>query len=330
MKEIIKDTGIVVFVCLVFSLFIALFTPYPATGFIHQLFTGGGPAKEPTNYQEVTKKIDSYKDLVYPSLITGNNYDIVLPKEGKNFPVIFWVHGGAYVGGQKEDVSIYANMLASEGYAVINMEYALAPETRYPGPLIQLNDVYREILSQASNYSLDMTNVFFAGDSAGGQIVAQYLNIQINDKYSDQLNFLAEVPAETIKGALLFCSPYSLTELATPTDLPVVNYFIKSVGWAYTGDANWLDSYVVEEADILSVVTGEFPRSFITDGNTNSFEEQGREFAELIATQGTEVTTAFYPVEEAELEHEYQFDMTLPQSQATFEKLLAFLSEEES
>ena len=327
MKEIVKETGIVMSVCFIFTLFIFLFTPYPATGFIHHLFASGGPAKEPNNYQEVKEQVVTHLELTYPSLINQNTYDLVLPKTGENFPVIFWVHGGAYVGGQKEDVSIYANMLAAEGYAVVNMEYALAPETRYPGPLIQLNDVYREVLSQATDYSLNMDQVIFAGDSAGGQIVSQYVNIQVNQAYSDQLNFLAEVPQASIKGALLFCSPYSLTQLATPSDLPVVNYFVKNVGWAYTGNANWLDSPVVSEADLMTVVTANFPPIFITDGNDRSFEEQGKAFAKLLEGQGTTVTTAFYPIDEAKLEHEYQFDLTLPQAAATFQKVIAFLND---
>lgn len=325
MKEMLKDTGIVLGVCLLFSLFIVIFTPYPATGLIHALFSGGGPAKEPTNYEQVMDKITVKKDLTYESLIPQNNYDLVLPKTGDNFPVILWVHGGAYVGGQKEDVAIYANMLAAQGYAVVNMEYDLAPETRYPGPLVQMSDLYRTLTKVADTYSLDLTNLIIAGDSAGGQIASQFINSQINEAYSRELNFLQLVPKDTIKAAVLFCSPFSLNELATTSSLPIVDYFIHNVGWAYTGKADWAKTDIAKEADLLSVVSGDFPPTFITDGNTGSFEAQAKVFAKLLKSQGTTVTTAFYPTSEAKLGHEYQFDMTLPQSQQTFKALVTFL-----
>lgn len=330
MKEMFKDTGIVLGVCLLFAIFMMIFTPYPATALVHSLFANGGVAKEPAGYSEVLEKIEIKQDLTYESLIPQNKYDLIVPKTGDNFPVILWVHGGAYVGGQKSDVSIYANMLAAQGYAVVNMEYDLAPGTRYPGPLVQMNDLYKELQRVSQAYSLDLNQLIIAGDSAGGQIASQFINIQVNDSYSQAVNFLQEVPKETIKGAILFCSPFSLNELATTRRISAVDYFIRNVGWAYTGKADWAKSEIAKEADLLEVVSGGFPATFITDGNKGSFEEQAKSFVNLIESQGTDVTTAFYSPDEGELTHEYQFDMTLPQSQQTFAALVNFLKDLDS
>ncbi|MGO2100219.1 alpha/beta hydrolase [Vagococcus salmoninarum] len=325
MKSIFKDTGIVLFVCLLLSLFVAVFTPYPAAGVIHQVFSNGGPAKEPTNYLEVNQKIDVQKYLSYPSSAGNNHYDLILPKTTGKHPVIFWLHGGAYVGGQKEDVSIYTNMLAAEGFAVVNIEYDLAPRTRYPGPLTQLAEVYREIQLKATDYSLDLENVVFGGDSAGGQIVAQFINIQVNEEYAQAAGFARTVDPASIKSAIFFCAPFSLSEATKPLrELPLLKFFVKRIGWAYTGNPDWFESTIIQEADMLTHITGNFPRSFITDAHNFSFEDQGKALAKLLKSQGTEVITAFYDSQE-ELDHEYQFDMTLPASQATFEKVVEFL-----
>lgn len=325
MKEIIKDTGIVLGVCLLFTLGVLLFTPYPTTELVYSLFVDGGPAKEPKAYEEVLQQTTVKKDLSYRSLLPQNKYDIVRPKKGEQFPVILWVHGGAYVGGQKEDAEIYAHMLAAKGYAVVNMDYSLAPETRYPGPLVQLNDLYRELKEVAPDYSLDLERLIIAGDSAGGQIAAQFINIQVNDEYSRELNFLQEVPKESIKAALLFCTPFSLSQLTTSSDSFLANYFIRNIGWAYTGDPNWKTSEIANEADLVKNVSGGFPPTFITDGNKGSFEQQAKRFATQLEEQGTKVTPVFYPLSEGELIHEYQFDMTVPQSQQTFASLIDFL-----
>lgn len=40
------------------------------------------------------------KEISYPSKYKNNNMDIYTPKvEKKKLPILFWMHGGAYVGG---------------------------------------------------------------------------------------------------------------------------------------------------------------------------------------------------------------------------------------
>ena len=45
----------------------------------------------------------------------------------KYVPTIFWIHGGAFVAGDKNDVRKYATYIASHGYNVVNINYPLAP-----------------------------------------------------------------------------------------------------------------------------------------------------------------------------------------------------------
>lgn len=327
-KKMTVDVGIVLLVFFTFSLGIIFFTPYPAANLVHGLFAQGGPAKAPEDMAERQKKIKSQNDLIYKSLVEDQQYDISRPNNKDRVPVIIWMHGGAYVGGDKEDNRIYAEMLASEGYAVANMNYTLAPEKKYPSPLIQMTDMYESLVENAEKYQLDLSQVYFAGDSAGGQLAAQFLNIQMDKAYSKKIGLSQVVPIDSIKGGLLFCAPYSLNDLSqTMGDSKVINYFVKNIGWAYSGDVNWQTSDIVKDADLSVMMTKKMPPLFITDGNTFSFEEQGKSFAKKMAANGTSVTSVFYPKKEEELMHEYQFDMTLKSSQATYDKLVQFLKE---
>ena len=324
MKEMLKETGIVLFVCLLFALMLVIFTPLPVSSLVHQLFAKGGPATEPANYTEVLAQTKEVKDLPYDSDLPANRFDLITPKEGANFPVVIWIHGGAYVGGQKEDLSIYARTLAAKGYAVANVEYDLAPASRYPAPLIQVSELYQTLTTLAQEYSLDLSRIILAGDSAGGQIAAQFANVQVAPARTD-LAALQVIPAQALKGVVLFCAPLSLELFEESEPSLLVNFFAKRILWAYSGSAAWADSTFAQEGDVVKNLNAAFPPTFISDGNEGSFESHGRALAERLSAQGTAVTTAFYPRSEGKLTHEYQFDFTLPAAQTSFDALVTFL-----
>lgn len=154
-------------------------SPKPTAMLIHKLFEGG-LVVEPANYDEIENMTKNYENLSYESTYKKGYLDIITPKEFTGeLPVIFWVHGGAFLGGDKADITEYAVQIASKGYIVVNMNYELAPGAKYPTPLHQLNEAYTFIAQEAESYGIDMDRVYFAGDSAGAQIVSQYVNVQV-------------------------------------------------------------------------------------------------------------------------------------------------------
>src|SRR5262249_38894546 len=51
-------------------------------------------------------------------------------------PALLWIHGGGYVlGNADQDDDLVKNFVADIGCAVISVDYRLAPETPYPGPV---------------------------------------------------------------------------------------------------------------------------------------------------------------------------------------------------
>ncbi|MBE1556247.1 acetyl esterase/lipase [Filibacter limicola] len=170
-----------------------------------------------------------------------------------------------------------------------------------------------------------MDHVYFAGDSAGAQIVSQFVTIQVEKSYADLLGIKAIVPPESIEGTLLFCGPYDVTRFAEISDNFLVSFLFRRMGWAYMGDKNWLDSDSAKEASIIEYVSSTFPHTFITDGNTGSFENQGMELTKSLKANGVPVKDIFYPKQEEKLGHEYQFIMNTPQAENTFNEMIKFL-----
>lgn len=301
------------------------FSPKPAAMLVQLLFKNSVAVK-PTNYEELKKQMIQYDNIDYNSQFKDGQLDIVVPKVTSNpLPTIIWVHGGAYVGGDKKDVTEYAVQLAAKGYAVVNMNYELATSSPYPTPLKQIDEVYAFILKHAETYHLDVEKLFIAGDSAGAQIASQYINIQVDAQYAKEVALHQTIPPSSLKGALLFCGPYDLSSFDDLASNKVLGFFLNRVAWAYIGEKDWQTAKTTQLASLTDHLSKNYIPSFITDGNTGSFEAHSRKLAAKLTDFAIPNTTVFYSTSEAKLGHEYQFMMDLPQAQQTFNALTQFL-----
>lgn len=113
-----------------------------------------------------------------------NLLDVYYP-EGTNepLPTIISVHGGGWFYGSKELYSHYCMRLAKRGFTVVNFNYRLAPEHKYPAPLEDCCKVLHWVQENAKDYYIDLNNIFTVGDSAGGQLNFQLLTLLTNPKY---------------------------------------------------------------------------------------------------------------------------------------------------
>ncbi len=327
MKKIIIYISTLLAIFLISITVFFVVSPKPTAMLIYKLFEGGIAVK-PDNYDEIEQNTNSYKDISYESAYKKGYLDIITPKDiSTNLPVIFWIHGGAFSGGDKADITEYAVQIANEGYVVVNMNYELAPSANYPTPLYQINEAYMFILRHAEDFNIDMNHIYFAGDSAGAQIASQFVNIQVEKEYAELVGIKGIVPVESIDGVLLFCGPYDVTKFADVGDNYLLSFFLKRIGWAYIGSKDWINSDSVKAASVINYVSSNYPPTLITDGNTGSFEEQGMDLAKKLEDKGVFVKSIFYPKEEVELGHEYQFIMNTPQAKNTFNQLIKFLDQ---
>lgn len=138
--------------------------------------------------------------------------DVYRP-EGKEgpLPLLVVVHGGGWLYGDKEIYHLYAKDLARRGFAVVCFNYVLAPERKFPSPLIDLDDTMTWISENAIKYGFDLKNVFLVGDSGGAQMSAQYEAIATNPEYKKLFSLQIRVG---IRGLGLNCGLYC--KLGTP------------------------------------------------------------------------------------------------------------------
>lgn len=286
-----------------------------------------GPAAPP-DFEQYEKLVNVRHDLIYPSGFRSNELDLYYPIDAKDkLPTILWIHGGSFVAGDKSGTAYWCTVMASHGFTVVSMNYEVAPEARYPAPIVQMGEAYRYLIAIAKDYpTLDPDRLIVGGDSAGAQIASQFLAIQTNPELASSAGIARSVPLDTLKAALLYCGPYNVKQLANVKG-KISKMFLRQLGWAYLGERNWQTSENAHHASTVHHVTGQFPPTLVTDGNTGSFEAHGKELAEKLASAGVPVTTLFFPLDEGVVQHEYQFRMETKEAAVCLDATLTFLSD---
>ena len=101
--------------------------------------------------------------------------DVYLPEHAAAAPVIFMVHGGAWMVGDKAADAVVANKVARwlpRGFIVVSTNYRLLPAA---DPLVQANDVAKALSfaqSKAKSWGGDPTRFILMGHSAGAHLVS--------------------------------------------------------------------------------------------------------------------------------------------------------------
>lgn len=305
---------------------VTIMTPYPASYLIRAAFEGGMEVK-PVGYDLIEARVQVTENVSYDSKYRSGDYDHFSPRDyDGTLPVIVWVHGGAFVGGDKDDIDAYATQIADKGYHVISMNYQRAPEGVYPLQMNQINELITHLKGVSNVLNLDMDQIFMAGDSAGAHMVAQFALIQTDPSYAKKVGIDPVIDPSVLKGNLLLCGPYDLQKFSDLANgNKIMDFFLSRAAWAYLGDKNWLDNPEFKSLSIVDEISENFPASFITDGTVNTFTAHGITLAEKLVGMGVDVTSVFYDEEGLELQHEYQFQMDNDYSVNTFNKLVEFL-----
>ena len=91
--------------------------------------------------------------------------------EGTNLPILLYFHGGGWVGGSVDAVENIGRGLADRaGHIVINVDYRLAPEHRFPAGLEDCYAAVEWAAEHGCDFGGDPTRISVAGDSAGGNL----------------------------------------------------------------------------------------------------------------------------------------------------------------
>ncbi len=150
------------------------------------------------------------ENIVYKTDETGKDIklDIYRRKntENKKRPVVMYVHGGAWVEGDKiitadNYVENTILKLLEKNYVVISINYRLVTENiHFPAPIQDTKDAVRWVRKNADKYNLDENNIGMWGVSAGAHLSLLSAYTQDEDfvgdkelsKYSAKVNYVVD------------------------------------------------------------------------------------------------------------------------------------------
>ena len=119
------------------------------------------------------KNLDFSLDIVYNSLDSRElHFDAYYKKGKKPQPVVILIHGGGWKSGNKSQMKIYAQEIASKGYSCFTIEYRLSPEAQYPAAIFDVKNAIKYIKANAKKFNVNPDKVAVLGCSSGGQMAA--------------------------------------------------------------------------------------------------------------------------------------------------------------
>lgn len=305
-----------------------LATPWPAALLIRGVFYRG--ARQLTAQMAPwSPQVTEFRGIKYQADGGTRRLDVYLPPDRAAetpVPVVFWVHGGAWISGSRRDVAPYLRMLAARGFAAVGVDYSVAPGSTYPRALQELDEAVRFLREHAGDYGLDMDRVVLAGDSAGAQLAAQLAAAVSSPGYAARLGFSPALPEQHLRGTLLHCGVYDLESMSRLTG--VLGWGFRTALWAYTGKRRFSDSAAAEQMSVITHATAAFPPAFISGGNGDGLTAaQSVPFADRLQDLGVAVTRRFWPEDlSPALPHEAQFQFSRPEARAVLEETVNFLN----
>ena len=120
---------------------------------------------------KVSDGVTVYRDVAY--VTDGHErqkLDLYVPDTGENLPLLIWVHGGAWRGGDKTHYNPKEYLKA--GYAGASINYRLSQHAVFPAQIEDVKAAVRWLRANAETYRLDPNRFAAWGSSAGGHLVA--------------------------------------------------------------------------------------------------------------------------------------------------------------
>ena len=130
------------------------------------------------------RNVNAFTNITYSTGVPNSRLDILTPTDldkDNKLPVVFWMHGGGFIAGDKQYKNPLLSKIAEQGYIVVNINYALAPDYKYPTQLHQIDQAVQFIKKNKHELPMDFDQVIFGGDSAGAQLSSQFTAIQTNE-----------------------------------------------------------------------------------------------------------------------------------------------------
>ena len=193
------------------------------------------------------------------ALQNGCNYvDITIPDTGEeSYPVILWVHGGAWTTGSRKDVILNntRDYLLANGFAFVSCEYTMSTmtdssdfttvsnETQGRQMIYDLKLAIRFLRANAETYHLNTDFICAMGESAGAHL-SLLLGTTNGDPDHEDLTMGWANESSDVQLMVSYSGPTDITEDTAPEDSTNLMNAIYVLGYDFVmenlkGDVNF-------------------------------------------------------------------------------------------
>lgn len=144
------------------------------------------------------------RDLKYGQR-TNNAYDLFIPKENVKNGMLLFIHGGSWMGGDKQWMEYACRRYTKMGYPTVTMNYSFINSETERGtmPIMDSEVVacLKSAVAEMRRRGIVVSNLAVGGHSAGGQIAATFAMKHVGD---------SPVP---LRFAIVESAPVALTQM---------------------------------------------------------------------------------------------------------------------
>ncbi|KAK3678138.1 Telomerase-binding protein [Recurvomyces mirabilis] len=251
--------------------------------------------------------------------VDGIKYRLYWPKNASgSLPTAIWTHGGGYMTGDLDSDDLLCRVVAEHtNSAVVNVDYRLTPEYKWPVQLDDCMKVYKWAHKNASTFHGDPNKFYTIGASAGGGLALQIANVVLRDPElkSSLKGICAMVP--------LSVHPQNVPEkyksmykaYSENTDTPILTAESMDIFYHHAGaDPKDPGTFVGLAEDIHK----QFPPTYLTSCEFDPLRDDAKIMEKALKDAGVPVKHDFYPG----FPHYFWIFPSLPESQKYVGNLL--------
>ena len=185
----------------------------------------------------------------------------------EGFPVLFYIHGGGWIGGSKNDHTYDSKVYAKNGYVVVSVDYDLSRKDRHLVGTTekQITEAVAWVKKNISKYGGDYEKLYFTGDSAGG-------NLALEVAYKINGGVYTTAGEKTLPKVKAVCVTYPVAdpELFYNNDDLVLGKAARNMALNYTGYTPEENKEIYESIKPTNFLSEETPPTFVIVGKTDT------------------------------------------------------------
>lgn len=202
-------------------------------------------------------------------------------------PCLIWMHGGGLVlGVAGQDDARFDVWCVRHNMMAVSVEYRLAPETPFPGPIDDCYAGLQYVAEHAAELGVDVERIGVGGASAGAGLAAS-LALMSRDRSGPRLS------------SQLLIYPMiddrQITE-SSSWDVPIWPNSSNTYGWtSYLGAAKGTDAVSSHAAAARATDLSSLPPAIIIVGGLDGFVDEDIDYARRLNLAGVAVEFHLYP-----------------------------------